>query len=307
MTLTVNDIYSVRVSPKIVLPMSVQDKISKLRITPVPYKPVRSFVRNGGYNKNKHHNNSHQNTSENWREKALVDMVRRVKEREDPEYSDIFSIFNKLTITNVDKLSHDALELIQKRDEQFRLRVTTLLFDKAITQSAYSFVMAECAYRLNIVIPEISEDLQAQIAFFPKLYDMTDTVTFPTSGEEGYDDKIILWMKQKDKRRGYAKFMMELFNKELIPENLVRIAFEQVIKEVNELAKQPSSSHTTENTTQFVEFIFECSKTVGGELKEYIKGSVQEMLKIPKAELPSLNMRSKFKLEDALKLLDKKE
>jgi hypothetical protein len=303
MGLTVVDIYNVRFSPKLPLPKSVQDNIAKLRITPVAYKPVRTFARNGGHR----HRQTQQVANDNWREKALVDIVRRVKEREDPEYSDIFSIFNKLTITNLDKLSHDALELIQKRDEQFRLRVTTLLFDKAITQSAYSAVMAECAFRLNSIIPEISEDLQAQISLFPKLYDMADTVTFPSSSEEGFEDKVVLWMKQKDKRRGYAKFMMELFAKELIPETLVRGAFEQVIKELNELAKQPSSSHTVENTTQFVEFVFECSKNAKGEFKEYLKTAVQDMLKIPKAELPSLNMRCKFKLEDALKLLEKKD
>jgi hypothetical protein len=234
-------------------------------------------------------------------------MVRRVKEREDPEYSDIFSIFNKLTLVNLDKLSHDALELIQKRDEQFRLRVTTLLFDKAITQSAYSSVMAECAYRLNIVIPEISEDIQAQIAMFPKLYDMTDTVTFPDSKEDGFDSKVVTWMKQKDKRRGYAKFMMELFVKELIPEQLVQTAFEQVVYELSAIARYPSSERTVENTTQFVEFIFECSKIAKGQLNDYLTSAVQELLRIPKTDLPSFNMRCRFKIEDALKLLQKKD
>lgn len=302
MGLTVVDIYNVRFSPKLPLPSSVQDNIGRLRITPVAYKPVRTFTRN-----NYRHKRSEATRNDNWRETMLVEMVRRVKEREDPEYSDIFSIFNKLTITNLDKLSNDALELMQKRDESFRLRVTTLLFDKAITQSAYSSVMSECAFRLNTVIPEISEDLQFQISMFPKLYDMTDTVTFPDSKDEKFEDKVIVWMKQKDKRRGYAKFMMELFAKELIPESLVKGAFEQVIKELNDIAKSPSSSHTVENTTQFVEFIFECSKNAKGEFKEYLKTAVQELLKIPKGELPSLNMRSKFKLEDALKLLEKKE
>lgn len=302
MGLTVADIYSVRFGLKLELPNSIKDNIAKLRITPVAYKPVRAFVKGAG-----HRHRNAQPVNDNWREKILIEIVKKVREREDPEYSDIFSIFNKLTISNLDKLSHDALELIQKRDDQFRLRVTTLLFDKAITQSAYSSVMSECAFRLNTVIPEISEDLQAQIALFPKLYDMTDTVTFPESGDKEFDDKVIAWTKQKDKRRGYAKFMMELFSKELIPENLVRVAFEQVINELNEIARQPSTSHTIENTTQFIEFIFECSKTAKGELKEYIRVSVQDMLKVPKAELPSLNMRSKFKLEDALKLLEKKE
>lgn len=302
MVLTVVDVYNFRFGAKLPLPKSVQDNIGRLRITPVAYKPVRVFTKNNG-----HRYKSPAVTNDNWREKALVEIVRRVREREDPEYSDIFSIFNKLTMTNLDKLSHDAIELIQKRDDQFRLRVSTLLFDKAITQSAYSTVMAECASRLNSVIPEISEDLQIQVSMFPKLYDMSDTITFPDSKEEGFEDKVVLWMKQKDKRRGYAKFMMELFSKDLISETSVRSAFEQVIKELNETAKQPSSEHTTENTTQFVEFVFECSKNAKGSLKEYLKTSIQQLLAIPKGQLTSLNMRCKFKLEDALKLLEKKE
>lgn len=301
MSLTVVDVYNVRFGPKLPLPKSVQDNIGRLRITPVAYKPVRNFVRNSGPR-----HRTPATVVDNWREKALVDMVRRVREREDPEYSDIFSIFNKLALSNLDKLSHDAIELIQKRDEQFRLRVTTLLFDKAITQSAFSTVMAECAYRLNTVIPEISEDLQIQISMFPKLYDLSDTVTFPDASEEGFEDKVVTWMKQKDKRRGYAKFMMELFVKELIPETMVRSAFEQVVKELNQLAKYPSTERTTENTTQFVEFLFECSKTAKGTLKDYLKEEVQTLLKVPRAELPSVNMRCRFKLEDALKLLEKK-
>lgn len=303
MVLSVVDVYSVRFGAKLPLPKVVQDNIGRLRITPVAYKPVRTFVRNGA----PRHTRSAATSSENWREKALVDMVRRVREREDPEYSDIFSIFNKITLSSLDKLSHDAIDLIQKRDEQFRLRVSTLLFDKAITQSSYSAVMAECAYRLNTVIPEIADDLQAQIQMFPKLYDISDTVTFPDSRDEGFEDKVVAWMKQKDKRRGYAKFMMELFAKELIPESMVRVAFDQVVRELNEIARYPSSERTVENTTQFVEFIFECAKTAKSEFKDYLKTVVQDLLKLPKTDLPSLNMRSKFKLEDALKLLEKKD
>lgn len=302
MSLTVLDVYNVRFGQKLSLPKSVQDNIGRLRITPVAYKPVRTFVRNGPPR-----HRSVATISENWREKALVEMVRRVREREDPEYSDVFSIFNKITLSSLDKLSHDAIDLIQKRDDQFRLRVTTLLFDKAITQSAYSSVMAECAYRLNTVIPEIAEDLQAQILMFPKLYDISDTITFPSSTDDGFEDKVVAWMAQKNKRRGYAKFMMELFAKELIPETMVRSAFEQVVKELNDIAKYPSSERTVENTTQFVEFVFECSKIAKGALKEYLKTAVQGILAVPKTEFPSLNMRCRFKLEDALKLLEKKD
>jgi hypothetical protein len=301
-TLTIDAMYSVRFGPKLPLPQIVQDNIARLRITPVPYRPVRTFVRHTYRNRG-----SAAVQSENWRQAALVDIVRKVKEREDPEYSEIFGIFNKISPGNLEKLSGDAIVFMQKRDEQFRLRVSALLFDKAITQPSFSGIMAECAARLNDAIPGISEDLQSQVEMFPKLYDMTETITFPDSGDEKFEDKVVLWMKQKEKRRGYAKFMMELFAKNLISEDIVKHALEQVVRELNDVARQKATEQTTENTTQFVEFIFETSKKVKGTLKEQMKAAVQEILAVPKVELPSLNMRSKFKLEDAFKELNKKD
>ena len=307
--LKVADIYAVRFGTKLSLPKIVQDNIAKLRITPAPYKPVRLFANKGTY-RNRHHNhnkNSEADSKDDWRRSVLENIVRKVKERDDPEYSEIFSIFNKLSPGNVEKLSADAVAYIQKRDETFRLRVTALLFDKAITQPSFSSIMSECARLLNIVIPEVGDDLQIQVSMFPKLYDMSETIVFPETGEENFDDKVIAWMKQKEKRRGYAKFMMELYAKELIKEDIVKQALDQVINELNETAKQPKKPQTEENTGQFVEFVFETSKVIKGELKQALAESVQKILAVPKAEVPSLNMRCRFKLEDALKELNKKE
>jgi hypothetical protein len=301
-TLSLDAIYSVRFGPKLPLPQLVQDNIARLRITSVPYRPVRTFVRHSYRTRG-----PAVPQVENWRQAALIDIVRKVKEREDPEYSEIFGIFNKISPGNLERLSGDAIVYMQKRDEQFRLRVSALLFDRAITQPSFSTIMAECAWRINEIIPGVSEDLQSQVEMFPKLYDMTETITFPDAGDSLFADKVILWMKQKEKRRGYAKFMMELFAKGLISEEVVKHALEQVLRELNDTARQKSSEQTTENTTHFVDFIFELSKKVRGALKEQVRGSVQEVLATPKTELPSLNMRSKFKLEDAFKELNKKD
>lgn len=303
MTLTVADVYSSRFCAKLPLPYSVQDNIGKLRITPAPYKPVKLFNHRGAYRNHNKHNNTAE--AENWRQNALMDIIRRVKEREDPEYSEIFSIFNKLSPGNIEKLSADAVGYIQKRDETFRLRVTALLFDKAITQPSFSSVMAECARLLNFAIPEIGDDLQVQVSMFPKLYDMNDTVTFPESSDSEFDNKVILWMKQKEKRRGYAKFMMELHNKELIKEDIVKQGLDQVIAELNDTIRQPSKEKTVENASQFVDFLFELSKTIKGSLKENLKISVHSVLEIARPEVPSLNMRCRFKLEDTFKELNK--
>ena len=302
MVLTIEDVYSARFGAKLALPRSVQDNIAKLRITPAVYKPNRPFVKHGF--KNKHQPS---NEAKNWRETELVNLVRIVKEKQDPEYSEIFSIFNKLAPSSVETLSQKAIALMQKRDEQFRLRISLLLFDKAITQSAFSAVMTDCAYYLNQAIPEIAEDLQSQITMFPKLYDINDTIVFPNATDEKFDEKVIEWMKQKEKRRGYAKFMMELFAKQLIVEDSVTSALNQVCHDLQDMAKQVKSQQTEENATQFAMFIFECAKKVKGQIASQLKAFLVEFLAIPRSDVPNLNMRSRFKLEDALKELNKEE
>jgi len=195
------------------LPKIVQDNIASLRITPVPFKaPYRAPQK--FYPKK-------QTQPENWRENALVESVRRVKERDDPEYSDIFGALNKISSRTLDKLSDQVIANIEKRDEIFRLRVTTLLFDLAITQSGYAHLMADCACKLVAKIPEIREDLLVQTQMFPKLYSMTETSTYPSTEDDGYADKVIEWMKMKDKRRGYAKFVTQLFVRDLVQEETV--------------------------------------------------------------------------------------
>lgn len=313
MVLSVAEIYSVRFGAKLALPKAVQDCIGRLRITPAPYKPVRIFA-NHRHRPRRNNPNTTEQPNQDWailRRDMLADYVRKIKQQDDKEYAEIFRIFNKVAPSNVEQLSAEAINLMEKRDDDFRLRVSILLFNRAITNPAFSNVMAECARFLNMVIPEISEDLQTQIELFPRLYDMNDTIIFPEASDENFDDKVVAWVKQKEKRRGYAKFMMELFSKELIEQDTVKQSLDQVVIELNEVAKQSKTSQTEENTTQFVEFVFETSKIVKGELKESLKKSVQAIFAVPKDQFkttyPSMNMKSKFKLEDALKLLEKEE
>jgi hypothetical protein len=305
MAMSIADVYAVRFCAKLSLPKIVQDNIGKLRITPAPYKPVKLFTHKGAYRHNPRFNSKVE--TEDWRKTALMDIVRRVKEREDPEYSEIVGIFNKISPGNLEKLSADAVGYIQKRDDTFRLRVSALLFDKSITQPSFSGIMAECARLLTIAIPEIEEDLQTQVAMFPTLYNMEETITYPEASEDDFDNKVIAWMKQKEKRRGYAKFMMELHGKDLIKEDIVKQALDQVIVELNDTIRQPAKEKTIENASHFVDFLFELSKTIKGPLKESLRTSVEGVLAIQRPEVPSLNMRCRFKLEDAFKALNKKE
>ena len=296
MSLTTEQVYGVRFGPKLSLPKIVQDNIASLRITPVPFKaPYRAPQK--FYPKKP-------SQPDNWRENALIESVRRIKERDDPEYDDVFSSLNKISSRTLDKLSEKIVTNIKKRDDIFRLRVTTLLFDMAISQSGYAMLMADCAKKLATEVPEIREDLVVQTEMFPKLYNMTETLTYPSSEQPGYSDKVIEWMKLKDKRRGYAKFMTQLFVRELVDEKTVGECMTHVSADLVSMAKQEKTEQSEENTTQYVDFLFETARILPSSAKNLqvlMRGFIQLVLEIPRAELPSLNMRSRFKLEDAIK------
>jgi hypothetical protein len=182
-------IYSVRFAPKLRLPEVILANIAKLRLVPATYRPLRpSRPKNVPRRRD---------DANNWRSKVLADYVRKVRETTDPQYDDMFEIFNKIAAQTMDVLSKEAIEILKSRDEQFRLRVTTLLFDKAIKGSAYAPVMADLAKKLNAAIPDVSEDLETHVQMFGTLYDMSGTLTFPRSDEEDFDNKVIAWAKQK--------------------------------------------------------------------------------------------------------------
>jgi hypothetical protein len=297
MALTVSAVYSVREMVKLPLPRLVQDNIAKLRITPMVFKPFHKPTARPFHPKKSQAN-------DNWRERILVDIVRRVKEREDPEYSDIFSIFNKITTSSVEKLTNDAIERIQKRDETFRLRIATLLFDKAITNHGFASVMAESARIMVAEIPDMADDIQAQVSMFPKLYDMTETLTFPTSADSDFDNKVIEWTKQKEKRRGYAKFLMELCLRDLVSDECVKSGLRDVLNELNDVAAQSRTAQTEENVNQYTVFLYESAKLAKAPtIRAFIGDSLKAILAFDKAKFPSLNMRCRFKMEDAFKLV----
>ena len=304
MSLTVSQIYSVRFGAKLALPISVQDNIAKLRITPVTYKPFRPPPKHGGNYKQRHENQIRLPEMGNWREQSLRAYVSKIKDKDDKDYSEVFGILNKITAKSMAQLSDETIEVLKKRDQEFRLRVTTLLFDKAITESVFAAIFGDFAVRLNEVFPEIAEDFLAQANMFATLYDSNITLTYPQSTEADFDDKVIMWMKQKQKRRGYAKFLTQLFVRNMIPEHIILKTVQDVINELKSIATQPKSEQIEENTTQYVDFLFETVKVLppsAKDLKLLVKTELIEFLKIPRPELPGLCMRSRFRLEDTLK------
>ena len=274
---TLVEMYALR-SCVIALPHSVTDAISKLRRSPMAFKPF-------------HKPSRRPKQVENWREKLLVDMVRKVREREDPEYSEIFAIFNKITKSSLEKLSGQAVEFMKKRDDIFRMRVCTLLFDKAITNHSFASVMADCALIISNSFPELIDDLETQIAMFDTLYDMTETLTCT-------NDNLIEWTKQKERRRGYAKFVMELNIRGLVPEESVQKGVADMLVELTTLLSQDKSEQNDENIHQCAVFLYETGKLLTStSSRTLLNGGIQKVLGM------KMPMKSKFKLEDALKLV----
>jgi hypothetical protein len=298
MSLTVSQVYSVRFGMKLPLPQVVQDNIAKLRITAAAYKPVRHAPKHHKYPKHE------PIMSDNWRVKSLSNYVSKIKNKDDPDYAEVFTIFNKLSTSNLDKLSVDALEVMKKRDQEFRLRVVALMFNKAITENMFASVMADCASKFVASIPDVQVDLNAQVSTFPALYYMATTNMYPASSDADFDEKVISWMSQKTKRRGYAKFITHLYVRNLVTDNTMRESLQLVIDELTHVANQPKSQETEENVTQFADFLFESVCVLpqtAASLKEIVRASVERLLSSPRQNLPSLGMRTRFKLEDTLK------
>jgi hypothetical protein len=274
------DVYAFRNGPKLELPKSVADAIASFRRTAMPFKSFyRSRVKP---------------QTDNWRKQALVDCIRKVREREDPEYSELFAIFNKIAKANLAKLTTDAVALIKARDAEFRLRASTLLFDKAITNHAFASVMADCALQMSKEIPEIVDDLGAQVSLFDTLYNMTETIAYS-------DQNVVAWTSQKEKRKGYAKFVTELNVRSLVSDESVQRGIEDVLSELKTLLQHVKTAQTEENIHQCVMFLYETLKIIptSNPCRTFMKTAIQEILA---SKPPTLGMKTRFKMEDALKV-----
>jgi hypothetical protein len=232
---------------------------------------------------------------DNWRQTALLAAVRRVKEKDDPDYSEIVSNINKLNKSNYTKLMTDFLERIAKRDALFRLRVTTLLFDVGIKSAFYAPLMADAYKDIAAAHPDALNDLSTQTAMFTKLYDIENVVIVPSSAEAGYDEAILAWTKQKELKRGFATYVAELYSRGLVPEETMSGFLKTVMDDLQESIRSAKTPANEEHVDALVRFLFAVAQKVA------IKSPLQAVLAIPRGEVPSLSMKSRFKLEDAAK------
>jgi len=232
---------------------------------------------------------------DNWRNHALIAAVRKVKEKDDPDYSEIMSNINKLSKANYSKLMTDFLERIKKRDALFRLRVTTLLFDFGIKSNFFAPILADAYKDIVAAHPDALQDLATQTAMFGTLYDTDRIVVVPSSTDPGYDDAIIAWTKQKETKRGFAVYVSELYSRGLVSEETMTGFLKTVFDDLRDSLRAAKNPANEEHVDALVRFLFAVSTKVA------VKSSIQQLLAIPKPEVPSLSMKSRFKLEDAAK------
>jgi hypothetical protein len=275
--------YSIRNNEREEISDAVRNVISGLKISTRP-PPMRKFVKPRAIDSN-------------WREFNLLSVVRKVREKDDPDYDAVMGCINKLTRTSMPKMVEIVLGHLTRRDHMFRLRVTTLLFDSGIKQAFFAPLMATMYTEIIKVFPDAQEDLMTQITMFNELYDVNSIVNVPESTDSKYDEAIISWTTQKNRKRGFAEFVSELFKQKLIPQETMDKFLKTIMDELKVEIYNKSTSITEEHVDSLVRFLFAVVKTCPA-----VKEDISNILKTKREETPSLNMKSRFKLEDALKI-----
>ena len=278
-------IYAARALPRPSLPEEIQLLISKLKISFKP--PFRRVY---------HARRPANGAADNWREAALVDAVRKVREKDDPDYDEISSAINKLSKANYTKLMTAILEKLKARDEPFRLRVTTLLFDRGVRQTFFATMMSDAYKDIAAAHPEALQDLATQTTMFDRLYDTGNVTIVPASDDPTYNDAIIAWTKQKEIKRGFAVYVSELYSRGLVPEDTMMGFLRTIMDELGASIRTPKTNASEEHVDALVRFLFAVATKVP------LRALIAKVLVVPKAETPSLNMKSRFKLDDAAKL-----
>jgi hypothetical protein len=231
----------------------------------------------------------------NWRETVLVDMVRKVREKDDADYDAVSGAINKLSKANYAKLSGEVLGFLAKRDGLFRLRVTTLLFDRGIRQPFFAPMLADLYADLVKATADASGDLSLQLQMVDVLYDTGNVTMIPSADDPTYAEAVIAWTKQKELKRGFAVYLAELYSRGLVTQESMTRDVTGMLDDLRESIKTPKSKVREEHVDALVRFVFAVAAKVD------LRTQVREILALPRAETPNLTMKSRFSLEDALK------
>lgn len=276
-------IYASRANARPPLPETVLETISKLKISfkPLYRKPYTKPRR--------------EVPESNWRESALADVVRKVREKDDADYDEVSAMLNKLSKQTYTKLMDSILAKLETRDDLFRLRVTTLLFDRGIRQTFFATLMADAFRDIAGSHPDALQDLETQAGMFEALYDTGNVTIVPSSDDPGFDAAILAWTKQKELKRGFAVYISELYSRGLVPEDRMAGFVKTILDDLAETVRIKKTPASEEHVDALVRFLFAVAAKVP------IQSAVKSILAVPRPDAPSLTMKSRFKMEDAAK------
>lgn len=280
-------VYAARHLPRSDLDPTIAELISRLKIS---FKPV--FRKPFQHPRRRHDRED----LPNWREHVLLDVVRKVREKDDADYDEINAMINKLSKDNYARLKDALLAKLASRDEMFRLRVTTLVFDRGLHQIFFAPLLADTYADIATVYPDAVSDLATQITMVDTLYEMGNVTVIPTSVDAGYDAAVIAWTKQKETKRGFAVFLAELYARGLVAEDTMTAIVRTIVADLQETARLSKTPPHEEHVDALVRFLF----AVGAKVN--VKDAIQALLALSRTETPSLTMKSRFKLQDCLAL-----
>jgi hypothetical protein len=231
--------------------------------------------------------------NDNWRSNVLVEVARKVRDKEDPDYDEINAFLNKLSKQTYDKLVAAIKTKLAARDAMFRLRITTLLFDRGIKQNFYASMLADAYNDIIKSHEDARQDLAVQIGMFDTLYDTNAVIIVPSSTDPTFNDMIIAWTKQKETKRGFAVYVSELFTRGLLPPGVMETMVRQVVDDAKESIRLPKTPQGEEHVDHLVRFLAAISPKV-----KLVKELAIGLLAVPRTDTPCLCMKSRFKLED---------
>ena len=237
-----------------------------------------------------------------WRRSTIHAIRNSPRAKDDPDYEKIIAIVNKIVEkTLVDKTA-EVVGILGTRDQEFRVRIVNFIFDRGVRTPFYAKLLASLIKGLGVAIPAVEED----IAIFCSIETFNDmfggeTIPFPKSSDEAYDDKVCAWHKHREVRRGFGVFALELFTQGIVSEDMITDSIKTAIDDLEETVcnEDPAvKTEMAERADQIVNFMTEVVKVVGNHV---VKTQIEKILTIPKATAKCLGMRSRFRLEDLLK------
>ncbi len=300
-----SEIYALRNTNLLELPSIMMDIISTMQLTPV----AQIYTKKPGYRKHTFAGPPADRTS-SWRADTLTQYKKLDLKAADPEFGSVMALCNKVSTSTVGFAASEIVKIIRSRDQDFRLKIVAMMFNRGVSMPFFSKLVANLFELLHRDIAEIKEDLHfsCSIDIFNKMFDMGDTIVCPSTMDTEYDDKLCEWTKKKEIRRGFGMFVTELHIRNLVDEDIIVGAMKMASDELIDLVRKPVDLRISESVDQLVTLLFETCKIIitryGKEhpIVKLLGDTTKTILTIPKSNAPCLGMRSKFKLEDILKL-----